>query len=288
MTILPYPQRSDLAALTDCPRLTADPLLAPDQEAQSFASLLEALSGAQQQLERGREPQEKDPGSTPVEVDKLQPAHNVPAASQSAEARPSGPQSNPINVRGSPASSHATHAPMHKSRHTLRTAPHTVHAGTAELEAGNPGRALHVDIHAEPSSTSLITLVQPINGVRHFGPKNTDRAAPAASAEATPGLIDLPDAAESAEAVQYGRSRAVEAVLSRLAAQANNSPVLVALHAMEAGVRVYARVGQMEPVERDRLRAAVGALLAEHGVPDAELVLDVQGVANTGPQGDGA
>lgn len=50
--------------------------------------------------------------------------------------------------------------------------------------------------------------------------------------------------------------------------------VHVTLHATEQSVRVLARVGRMEPTEQARLRHAVSALLSEHGVLEATIVLD--------------
>jgi hypothetical protein len=52
------------------------------------------------------------------------------------------------------------------------------------------------------------------------------------------------------------------------------SPVLVALHAIEGELNVYARPGRMAPTERQRLRNAIGALLAQFGIFNASVFVE--------------
>lgn len=58
------------------------------------------------------------------------------------------------------------------------------------------------------------------------------------------------------------------AIIRRLRADghAQRNSILVVLQATQSGMRVFARVGRMEPTEREALRHAVAALLAEHGI----------------------
>lgn len=60
-------------------------------------------------------------------------------------------------------------------------------------------------------------------------------------------------------------------------ARAQASSVTVALQATEKGLSVFARVGQMAPPERARLRESVVSLLAEHGLSGTRIVLDGDG-----------
>jgi hypothetical protein len=52
------------------------------------------------------------------------------------------------------------------------------------------------------------------------------------------------------------------------------SKVMVYFHSTEAGARVCARIGRMEPTERLRLRQAIERLLAEYGVLNARILLN--------------
>jgi hypothetical protein len=52
------------------------------------------------------------------------------------------------------------------------------------------------------------------------------------------------------------------------------SAIIVALHATEGELLVYARAGRMAPTERERLRNAIGALLCEYGLFGAAVKLD--------------
>jgi hypothetical protein len=61
-----------------------------------------------------------------------------------------------------------------------------------------------------------------------------------------------------------------------LRARAQLNPIFVALHATDNEIAVYARAGRMAPTERDRLRNAVTALLAEYGIVGAPIRLDGQ------------
>lgn len=64
----------------------------------------------------------------------------------------------------------------------------------------------------------------------------------------------------------------VERVLSEIALCGRSNSVFVALQVIESGVRVVARAGAMPADERERLRSAVSALLAEHGLADGGLI----------------
>jgi hypothetical protein len=55
---------------------------------------------------------------------------------------------------------------------------------------------------------------------------------------------------------------------------ARANAICVAVHAIDNGLAVYARVGRMNATEREQLRQAVRRLLAEHGVSEVNLVID--------------
>lgn len=67
-------------------------------------------------------------------------------------------------------------------------------------------------------------------------------------------------------------AKSIDRVTSQVAARHQSSSVFVALQAFEAGVRVIARVGEMQADERAKLRHAVSAILAEHGLADGGLI----------------
>ena len=66
------------------------------------------------------------------------------------------------------------------------------------------------------------------------------------------------------------------------AMRAQASSIYVALHATDEGMRVFARIGNMAPTERARLREAIALLLAEHGLSAADVILDADGDFTTG------
>ncbi len=108
----------------------------------------------------------------------------------------------------------------------------TAMAKTADLRSGGPDTART----PQPVAANIGRQMT----VRGAQPGRGDRAAPAAPAKAP-----RPDAASSA--------------------------ISVAVHAVEQGVRVVARLGRLEPHERDRMRAEIAGLMASHGYAPREI-----------------
>lgn len=107
-----------------------------------------------------------------------------------------------------------------------------------------------------------------------------DRATLAGGYATLPAPSVLAENAETASIAQSTQRKA--ALAKRL--QAQTSPVLVAIHASECGLHLFARVGRMSPTERGELRHALLALLSQHGVAVGEIVLcgDGETLANQG------
>lgn len=87
------------------------------------------------------------------------------------------------------------------------------------------------------------------------------------------------------EAAPVGRvsSRTAATVAQLLAARAGAAAAQVGVQAVEGGISVMARVDRLSREERDRLRSEIGELLARHGYPNANIVLN--GEAWPLPQG---
>jgi hypothetical protein len=170
-------------------------------------------------------------------------------------------------------------------RHTPHTAPpadligDTTTAGAARAPAGPVSGDHAAGLDAAP--TLRPDGRRPARIARHEGPM------PDGASEQSRTLPELAGS-DAPPAPGDGRTRAANLRLMRLVAQTRASPVMVTLQAVDAGVRVYARVGAMEAGERQRLRTAVRALLAEHGLHEAEFIVDVRDAASAGPQENGA
>ena len=92
------------------------------------------------------------------------------------------------------------------------------------------------------------------------------------------------DVADSHAGLSRGGLRSAAQRTLLQPASGSNSPVLVAVHALDAGLRVYVRIGATELQGLGNLEDAVRATLAGHGLSSAEVVIDTAGVAQGNPR----
>lgn len=91
----------------------------------------------------------------------------------------------------------------------------------------------------------------------------------AVETSANPASISVEDGEREPGDAGGPASARQSSIIDEFASRSLASSVFVALRAMDEGIRVIARVGQMDLKERARLRHAVSALLAEFGAPEA-------------------
>lgn len=144
-------------------------------------------------------------------------------------------------------------------------------AGSADA----PTDAIHLPMTFAMSDSSAAAATHSTAPI----PRRSDvggRPAPADSAVAAsenPASAPIEDGERQDETMRGPVTARLPRVLDDLASRNQASSIFVALHAMDEGIRVIARVGRMDVKERVRLRHAVSALLAEFGAADAGLAL---------------
>jgi len=102
------------------------------------------------------------------------------------------------------------------------------------------------------------------------------RIQPSPIAHASIGSADAPKTTPELNVAPQARCAPLRRPAQRMSA------VVVALHATEGELLVYARTGRMAPTERERLRNAIGALLSEYGMFGAAVKLDENQEAHHG------
>lgn len=75
------------------------------------------------------------------------------------------------------------------------------------------------------------------------------------------------------------------ALARRLVAPSTSNRILVAVYAIESGIRIFARVGSMDAADREKLRSSIRTLMGEHGLTAADIDFDT--TANAAGMGKG-
>ena len=100
-------------------------------------------------------------------------------------------------------------------------------------------------------------------------------SAPKASVRMPTVAVDTPAPRQSQpEARVHSVQRLTPPRRAAQEAPASLNAIFVALQATEQGLRIVARIANLDPSERVRLRQAIKALLAEHGLVGAEIRLE--------------